>query len=217
MICAYCKSDIDDDSFYCDQCSKELFVCSTCGKPGKGKNCVEDGSKLLSSKQKHLSVTPNELQNENSNTIISKPKSSIFNQPSSNPLKVQQPLSTNNQSIPVLKLINNNLKIDIDLKDGEIIGRTEGEHENIFSQFSQISGKHLQFNFDKNNGWTIKDLGSTNGTAISGAPNWQNVPKLNHGLSITLNNNSFLLIANIEFQVKIIPPQSSTPTGTQRL
>lgn len=215
MICSYCKSDIDYDSFHCDQCGKELFICSTCGKPGKGKNCVEDGSKLFSPKQKAgITTSSDETQNQNKAPLVSQPVS-ILNQLVDTPSKIKPPVVNDNFYIPVLKLINNNLKIDIELKSEDIIGRTTGNHASIFGQFSQISGQHVQFIFNKTNGWSIKDLGSTNGSAISNSMNWQNVSKLQPHTLEVLSNNCFLLLANIEFQVKIISNTSSS--GTQRL
>lgn len=52
MICAFCKNDIENDSFFCDQCGEEVLVCEKCGKPGKGKRCTEDGGKMISAKDK---------------------------------------------------------------------------------------------------------------------------------------------------------------------
>jgi len=212
MICSYCKSDIDNDSFHCDQCGKELFVCPTCGKSGKGKNCVEDGSKLFSPKQKLATTTSNDIQ---SNTPAVSQPVSILNQTTPPLSNIQPPVFNTNNSIPALRIINNHLKIDVELQDGDIIGRASGNHANIFGQFSQISGQHAQFIFDKNNGWTIKDLGSTNGSKISNSSNWQNVPQLKPHTLETLSNNCFVLLANIEFQIKIV--LQSTSTGTQRL
>lgn len=212
MICSYCKSDIDNDSFHCDQCGKELFICPTCGKPGKGKNCVENGSKLFSPKQKSASsgTTPNQ-----NNTPSVFQSVSILNSTVDTPSKNQPSVFNDNSSAPVLRIINNHLQIEIELKDGDIIGRITGNHVNTFKQFSQISGQHAQFIFDKSNGWTIKDLASTNGSAINNSPNWQNIPKLKPNTLEVLSNNCFLLLANIEFQVKII--SNTTSSGTQRL
>ncbi len=216
MICAYCKSDIDNDSFYCDQCNKEVFICPECGKPGKGKNCVEDGNPLFSPLQKSLSG-----QNGMQPPAGSPQNVSIFNQQVVKPQAVrkhttQKPLPPDSTMIPGLKLINSHLKIDIDVKDGAIIGRSAGDYLSIFSKFSQISGKHVQFIFDKNNGWTILDLGSTNGVSISNGANWKQAIKLSPDMPVAIKDNTFLLIANIEFQIKIIPPQSPDP-GTNRL
>lgn len=216
MICATCKSDIENDSYHCDQCGKELFICPTCGKTGKGKNCVEDGGKLFSPKQKSATAPQSELQSQNIEPLISQPNIPTP-KPIEKPSEAIKPISQSKVSIPVLKLVNNREKIDIELKNGEIIGRTIGEHVIIFSQYTQVSGKHIQFVFDNLNGWNAIDLGSTNGSAINTVANWQNIPKLIPNKLFALNNNSFLLIANVEFQVKITLHQPSTPTGTQRL
>lgn len=213
MICSYCKSDIDNDSFYCDQCGKELFICPTCGKPGKGKNCVEDGSKLISPKQK--SATTLSDNNENQAPSVA-PPASIFNQSFPSSPNTQQPVFNYNSAVPLLRMINNKLKIDVKLEDGDIIGRTTGNYISIFSQFPHISSQHAQFIFDKNNGWSFMDLGSTNGSKISNSTNWQNVPQLKPQKLETLSNNCFVLLANIEFQIKI-SLQLTTTTGTQRL
>ncbi len=52
MICAFCKADIEHDSFFCDQCGEELLLCEKCNKPGKGKRCTDDGGKLVPAKDK---------------------------------------------------------------------------------------------------------------------------------------------------------------------
>jgi len=225
MICAYCKSDIDNDSFYCDQCSKELFVCSVCGKPGKGKNCVEDGSPLFSPKQRSSGAAPG-IQSPVATPTGTPQSFPAFNQPVAQqpvfqPQTIQQPVIKKPTSraaapVPVLRLINNHLKIDIDITDGAVIGRSIGDYVSVFSQFSQVSGRHLQFIFDKNNGWSIKDLGSTNGVAISNQSNWQQVSRLNPNIETPIKDNAFLLIANIEFQMKIIYPPSLIQ-GTKRI
>jgi len=56
MQCPFCKAFIDDDSIYCDQCGKEIFICPKCNKPGKGKMCIHDGTPLISMKEKIGSI-----------------------------------------------------------------------------------------------------------------------------------------------------------------
>jgi pSer/pThr/pTyr-binding forkhead associated (FHA) protein len=264
MICAYCKSDIESDSFYCDQCSKEVFVCQVCGKPGKGKNCVDDGGALLSQKQKAAGGPQSSTSPAASKSLFGQPATPpsnvpVFGQPAATPpnlpvfgqqtntppnipafsqpsplpgnsmfgqaggppipsqsLPSQKPHAAISSSIPALKLTNSHLKIDIDLKDGAIIGRSSGDYVALFSGFSQISGKHLQFIYDKNNGWCIKDLGSTNGVFMSTQPNWAQVPRLSPNTPVAIKDNTYLLIANIEFQIKSVLPQFPT-TGTSRV
>jgi pSer/pThr/pTyr-binding forkhead associated (FHA) protein len=219
MNCAYCNIDIESDSFYCDQCGKELFICPTCGKSRKGKNCTEDGSKLYSPKQRSLNVIQNTIMTTGTSSTIPQPgiqesEKSVI-PPSPNELKTS--ILKESQSIPILKLINRNLNIDIEIKDGSIIGRTTGEHVEVFENFTQISGQHLQFFIDKNSGWAVKDLGSTNGSFVNSKQIWENIPKINPSIPVPLSNGMYLLIANIEFQIKIILSDISTPTGTQRL
>ncbi len=255
MICAWCKSDIDNDSYHCDQCGKEQYICSACGKPGKGKSCVDDGSPLFSPKQKangggaapvsatqNISlfgqpgnavapvqppVTATPIPPVNPSPIPQSPLPQsplpqqpppVIMQPNSLPFMKSQVNVTPqpNNAQPGLKLINKHLNVDIDIKDGAIIGRSTGDYVAIFSQFSQISSRHMQFTFDKLYGWSVTDLGSTNGVALNTQPNWQQVAKLSPNVPVPIRDNGFILLANIEFQLKIIPAQTTT-AGTVRL
>jgi len=212
MLCVYCNSDIENDSFHCDQCGKEIFLCPNCNLPRKGKHCVEDNGKLYSPKQKL-----------NANITTSQPIS-INPAPQNNSIlkNTSQPVIPSNNETPILKIENAHLKIDIEIKDGDIIGLSNGRFANIFSKFDQISGTHAKFLYDLSEGWMVIDIGSTgtgstNGTRISNTPNWQSIPKISPNTPTSLKNNSLLLIANIEFHVKIILSQGVSPTGTKRL
>jgi hypothetical protein len=203
MICVNCNSDIDNDSIHCDQCGKELFICLICNRTGKGKNCVHDGSKLQSLKQRQtegVSVSTLMKAENHSTPIVTNGDNQIV---------------SNATVIPILKIQNIKLNLDIEIKNDDIIGRTDGKFKHIFGQYLQVSGRHAKFNFDNVSGWQVTDFGSTNGTAVSDTINWQNSPKLKPGESTQLRNNSYLLIANIEFQIKILLPP--TNTGTQRI
>ena len=46
IFCPKCKSEIDSDSRFCDQCGQELFYCTRCGRVGKGLRCIFCGSKM---------------------------------------------------------------------------------------------------------------------------------------------------------------------------
>ena len=222
MICAFCKSDIDNDSFYCDQCGKEQFICPVCGKSGKGKNCIEDGSKLFSPKQKSVIPASDEIKKQNSTPHIIQLKTPIDNIVNNNSPIVLEPILSNNLSIPVLKLINLAERIDIELENGEIIGNSQGQYANVFKKYPQVSGTHAKFIYDHIKGWMVIDigssgLGSTNGTAVSNVPiiNHKDILKITPNIPVILRDNTFLLIANIEFQIKII--SASSTTSTQRL
>lgn len=188
MICAHCNGGIDDDSYYCDQCGKEILICPKCRKPGKGKICTSDGSTLLSMRNVNGNQTPSFSEVE---------------------LRVSDDkLSTPNKS--VLHLVNKNLGLDLTPKEGDILGRTTGPFANIFSKYPQISGKHLQISFDKQKGWHVKDLDSTNGTKY-------NKVKLRPLRPQVLSDKTFLYIANIEFYVQIVDQTKTGKTGTVRL
>ncbi len=119
--------------------------------------------------------------------------------------------------VPELRIVNYNLKINIAMKDGDIIGRTVGDYASMFAQYKQVSGKHLQFIYDASRGWMVKDLGSTWGTSYSMKNDWTLAEaKLlpNHPASVT--DHGYLLIANIEFQVRIESAPSYNPSGTLR-
>ncbi|HRR95442.1 MAG TPA: zinc ribbon domain-containing protein [Candidatus Ratteibacteria bacterium] len=50
MICVFCKSNIEGDSFFCDQCGKEILICPKCSQPGKGQYCTYDSTLLVTKK-----------------------------------------------------------------------------------------------------------------------------------------------------------------------
>jgi len=183
MICALCKSQIDEDSFYCDQCGKEIFICPKCNAPRKGKVCIQCGIPLVSMKSK---------------TEVS----------STQPTDLKQPIS----EIGELHLINKTLKLDIKITKDVFIGRTEGDFVDIFGKYLQISGRHLQINYDpQRQTWTATDLGSTNGTMYNNLPLQPNQPYI-------LSDGSFLIIGKtIEFYVQIISKAMPDKTGTVRV
>lgn len=48
MKCPFCKATIDDDSWFCDQCGKELKFCPECRQPKRGTECPACGTDLVS-------------------------------------------------------------------------------------------------------------------------------------------------------------------------
>ena len=192
MKCAYCKSEIDDDSVYCDQCGKEILICPKCNKPGKGKICIFDGTPLISKKNKTTPATAGAVVSEAVAPTVSKPVNQI-------------------SGIGELHLINKNLGLDLKIEDGDIIGRTTGRFVNIFSKYSSVSGQHVQFKLDLNKKvWTVMDLDSTNGTKYNNKP-------LLAMQSQGLADKSYLCIANIELYVQISSGKTIGKTGTLRI
>ena len=48
MKCPFCKANLDDDSWFCDQCGKELKFCPECRQPKRGTECPACGTDLVS-------------------------------------------------------------------------------------------------------------------------------------------------------------------------
>lgn len=63
----------------------------------------------------------------------------------------------------------------IKLINGALIGRTQGEYASQLATFNYISGRHAILQMTSN-GWTITDVGSTNGTKVNGIRATTNVP-----------------------------------------
>lgn len=193
MVCAYCKSNIDDDSFWCDQCGKEILICPKCNKPCKGKMCSSCGTSLVSKK---------------STTSVGSAPAVV---PGATPVQVT-PSVIETATSGELHLINKTLGIDLTVSNGDIIGRTTGRFVDIFDKYSNVSGKHLQLNFDHLKGWTVTDLDSSNGTKYNNIALKPMQPQV-------LSDKSFLTIAylgaGIEFYIEI-RKKLSGKTGTVR-
>ncbi len=230
MICIYCKADIEHDSFYCDQCGEELYICEKCGKPGKGKRCTEDGGKLIAAKDKNVanSATTSSLtasfmgsdlsKTANTNLNNSSNANAVYSQSSLNAdvtKNITQPtvdagysqtvpnLNTQNASgIPNCVIINKSINATLKITNGDIIGRKAGNFVNVFANYNQISSRHAQFNYDNTIGWTVTDLGSSNGTKYQGQPLAPNVP-------VPIKDKTYIIFANIEFFVQISNLQSN--------
>jgi len=208
MICAFCKNEIESDSYFCDQCGKEINVCPQCGQPGKGKVCTEHGKKLIPAKERNDQKAPSGQPQQT---------------PDNNTQKIpddQPPLVANTGYIgkdnpygrsdtPGLTLVNNAINFKLQIVSGDIIGRKKGRFAEKFFEYKQISGGHARIDFDGKN-WQITDLDSSNGTKYNGAPLAANVPQ-------NIVNNSRIILANIEFIVQIDAPAGADDDKTIRL
>lgn len=163
-------------------------MCETCKQPGQGQWCEEDGGKL---------VTARSLTTE---------QSPVVNRPAT-------PEVT--QVVPKLTLVNDSLGLRLDIENNSILGRNSGPYANRIGHLSAISGKHIQFQYDLLKGWTFKDLGSTNKTKYHSLNNsWSTVPAVNPHTETVLTDKSFLLIANVEFAIRL---ESLSGNSTQRI
>lgn len=114
MKCQNCKSSIDDDSWFCDQCGSKIYLCPECRTPGKGegKRCGMCGSKL---------VTAQELAGAKDGA----------------PQKSQQPAAAT-------KLVCRQENITLVLQNGAVLGRLEGPYQAMLSRLEFVSARHAQ-------------------------------------------------------------------------
>lgn len=189
MLCPKCKIEIDNDSYYCDQCGQEIRFCLACKKPGKGNRCTRCGGVMMpaSSWAKEQSS----------------PKVEEWMQPPTAPNNTTQPANCNEEATikvgnkPHLILSNPVLGLAIEAVDGAIIGRRKGIYQRQFSGFPYVSGTHARLNYDTISGrWTITDLESSNGSKYDGK-------ELQPGTAYPLADGGTIQIANIQLNVSV--------------
>jgi len=206
--CPACKFGIDGDSLYCDQCGSQILVCSVCGRPGKGKRCMFDGKEL---------VIPGGTSQSSSSTVnLAQPSAPAPSAPAPSPMPASAPVQSAQAPAPAASVSfsgGNKIKLSsqsngavIDASEGDILGRTKGNFTGILGKFSHISGNHCQI-IKVNGAWSIKDLGSTNGTFYNGT-------KINPNSSMPVQNNGIVKIADIEFRVTF---EQANNGGTERI
>src|SRR5579859_6454885 len=106
MNCANCGSEIEKDSFFCDQCGREVLLCVTCGAPGKGSFCENDGGDLKAARLLAGGAPP----------PVKEEKAA--------PPPVKEEKAEPRIPAPVLRLVNNKLGIRLEIVPGAILGRT---------------------------------------------------------------------------------------------
>lgn len=176
------------------------MVCTTCGTPRAGEWCSEDGGELTPRRQKNAGVV----------AATPAPGSSfiaVSHQPNG---------STAPASRPPLTLVNRNLGLSLPIIHDSILGRVAGPYAQQLEKLSKISGKHLHLTCNEAGEWLVTDLGSTNKTKYNHVGDaWQTVAEMPLHTPRKLQNGWFLLIANVEFEVKI--ESAFSPAATERL
>ncbi len=184
--CPECRNMIPDDSAFCDQCGKELKWCPVCKRPKRGTECpvcgnsLIPGRKYLAMLEAGVSVAPQPQP---------QPQSSAFNPQPSAPNAGMQPEPTVAAGTAPSALVGGGLRLV--LQQGPF-GRRGGIWPEL-STFQFVSGNHGTITAVPG-GWTITDMGSTNGTYINGA-------RLNPGTPAAITIGSKITIATIEFTV----------------
>ncbi len=70
-----------------------------------------------------------------------------------------------------LYMVNASQGICLEIVDGGIIGRKQGNYLSVFSTQMYVSGVHARFAFDNSaNRWSVADQDSTNGTFVNDTP-----------------------------------------------
>lgn len=199
--CPHCSKNIENDSFYCDQCGAELMYCPQCHIFGKGKFCSKCRTPLLPAGKRASSpaasqpVNPQAAGGVQMNQPVN-PQPVGGMQPNYGTAQNQQPpvaqggsagqqaanaaaqpgmQSTMKNEVAPTRLVCRAAGIVLVLKDGAIIGRRNGDYVAQFSSQPYVSGTHARLAYTTQ-GWTITDLGSTNGTMVNGKSLSVNAP-----------------------------------------
>lgn len=177
--CPHCSKDIENDSFYCDQCGAELMYCPKCQIFGKGKFCSKCRTPLLPAGKRASSpaasqpvnpqpvggMQPNYGTAQNQQPPVAQGGSA--GQLAANAAAQPGMQSTMKNEVAPTRLVCRAAGIVLVLKDGAIIGRRNGDYVAQFSNQPYVSGTHARIGYVMQS-WTISDLGSTNGTMVNG-------------------------------------------------
>lgn len=209
MKCPWCQAVLDEDSWFCDQCGKELWICPKCKELRKGKVCTQDGTSLVTVAAFGTPATSFTTSSPTPSTTSSQSAPPISaGSPTGGVQPSPTPVAQHSGDVDELILINKNLNLTLQIQPGDIVGRTEGRFAGVLSQYKLISRKHCVFQFIKGQGWTVTDLGSTNGVKCNDVPLQPFKPHL-------LADGSFLLVGNIEFYVQLGSKRG--PDATERM
>lgn len=218
--CPKCRIEIESDSYYCDQCGVELYICPKCHVFGKGKRCTQCGQPLVSAKEaagegavhpvssaKPSSPKPAEsynpaVQDPLRQTVASSMPEAEKTPPapkSTSTPPVPEPEKTMRPGTPVaplpVRLVCSAAGIRLGLGDGAVIGRRHGDYVSAFASQGYVSGTHARLQKNASNQWEITDLDSTNGTFINGNRLSPNIPA-------TFGVGDVVRIANLDFKVE---------------
>ena len=184
-----CLSEIEEDSIYCDQCGIELLICPKCGNLGEKKFCPKDGTKMISRKTSSGNSPSVQTQQSSPPPQVEEPKT--FRAP---PVREEDSAKTKIQprSTSSLKIRHTSGK-ELDLHNGDILGRKNGAHAGFLGSFGYISGTHASVR-QEGGRWFLTDLGSSNGTRVNGAI-------LEPKKEVALENGMKLELADQEFVV----------------
>ena len=176
--CPLCGEDIENDSYFCDQCGAELLKCPKCGCFRRGKFCGQCG--VATQPASVADVAKQQAQPKQETQQQAQPKQQpqqpqqSQQQPQAQPQAQAQPQSqpkqaeTQHTQIPTMptRLVCAELGITLPLKFNALIGRKMGDYVDQLSGLQYLSGSHALLSLDGTS-WSITDLSSTNGTVVN--------------------------------------------------
>lgn len=83
---------------------------------------------------------------------------------------------------------------NMEIAEGDILGRTNGPHAAALGKFQVISSTHAKVTRAKNE-WLITDLNSTNKTYVNGV-------KLEPNIPVRIKQDDVVMLANVVFTVR---------------
>jgi hypothetical protein len=170
--CPFCNQEIENDSFFCDQCGKELMICPNGHGIKKGKFCTQCTTQTALVPAKDFQPHPNPPQKEES-------------------VKQADVVQTGNNAPKFL--VNAALNARLELKNGAIVGRRTGDYVNVFASQGYVSGTHARIE-QNGNDWQIVDLDSSNGTFLNGV-------KLNPNQPYAFKIGDTIAFYDVKFEV----------------
>jgi predicted RNA-binding Zn-ribbon protein involved in translation (DUF1610 family) len=184
MICPnkICKQEIPEDSLYCDQCGVKISRCAKCGNPGITPRCGKCGGSMVF---KGIDAPAEKPAPEPP--------------PSSTP-PPQQSASAAPAATVIVRLESKKLFFchsdgwNMEITDGDILGRTNGNHTGRLGSIPVISGTHAKITFE-NGAWYITDQKSTNKTYVGGIIAQPGAP-------VKIKQNDVVQLANVKFTVR---------------
>lgn len=190
IICPNCKEEIEDGSYYCDQCGEALVYCSSCGRVGMGRRCTHCGGLMVSADE----LQKKQEQRQQASVVDTGP--SVLPQSVASRRPAEGAQMPSQSGIPTLTLYNPTLDIRMVGVNGAVIGRRQGPYAQLFEGNMYISGVHAQLIYRPDSGWCIIDKHSSNGTKLNQRDLQPDVP-------MTMKAGDIVTLANINLQVSI--------------
>lgn len=189
IICPSCREEIEEQSYYCDQCGQALMYCSNCGRVGTGRRCTHCGGLMAAPGEE--SKESGSLHSHSTAAEISRTFATARENNPGNPAPDVQI-----QGIPTLTLFNPSLNIRIVGINGAIIGRKQGPYQQSFEGDMYVSSVHAQLIYKPDTGWCIIDKHSSNGTKLNGRDLLPDIP-------MSIKSGDIVSLANINLQVSV--------------